>query len=185
METKNNNTSFVKQALSWMRENTKWTILIILVVAAYPAAKGAEFVFHQNPDNCSVCHLMDSHVDSYYESSHMDQAHEAAEVLCTDCHDSSLSSNVRMVGNYLIGNYEDFDPSVAQDDSMCADCHALDEVVEVTSAYGEFDPHGAFHGLNMDCNFCHRSHEAQIDYCSYCHLNGGQIMVEEAAVIED
>ena len=90
---------------NWFKISVYFNIAVV-VIAALVAADG--YVVHQsdtNPQLCATWHLMESHVDSYLTSNHLDNVHEQANVECKDCHDYPLQAEITSGINYLIGNY--------------------------------------------------------------------------------
>lgn len=180
----------VGQASTPSRRLPRWFIgsvivNIILVVGAVGVASGAAII-HQsdtNPNFCANCHIMQPNVESYLTSNHLDNVHAEAGVQCKECHsDYGIPEEVISGINYITGNY-----SVNQegnilkrdfDDDLCTQCHGTIEEVAVSTDFLFYNPHGGLMG-DFTCDTCHVSHGEQIDYCSECHTNGGQRMVED------
>ena len=160
--------------------------IVVIGVAALGLAGMA--VIHQsdtNPNFCAMCHVMQPNVSSYLTSNHMDSLHMQAGVECKDCHDYTVVEEVKSGINFAIGNYE-----INQNgellkqkypDSMCLECHISYSHIADQTYLVERNPHSNHNG-QLRCNTCHISHGDQIDYCSGCHENGGQRMVEDKAM---
>ncbi len=175
----------------------KWGVLqysilanVVLVVAAVIALSGMA-VIHQsdtNPEFCGTCHIMDREVNSYLTGNHLDNAHYQAGVECKDCHDYPVSAEITsgisfLTGNYVATEHEGSLSLVQRDfgDEICTQCHISMEHVAEKTDYLVRNPH-ASHFTDLTCSSCHLSHGTQIDYCSQCHENGGQRMVEDLGV---
>ena len=125
---------------------------------------------------------MDENVNSYLTSNHLDNVHLQAGVQCKDCHDYPVSAEISSGVNFLMGNYN-VGPDgkllkVQYDDQMCLDCHISYAFMGRATDYLFRNPHNNHNG-ELECRACHMSHEAQIDFCSSCHSNGGQRMIED------
>lgn len=157
-------------------------ILIFLVIAG---GAGGGYLLHlsnTSPEFCGTCHVMDKNVNSYLTSNHLDNVHFQAGVQCKGCHDYPVSAEVASGVNFLTGNYQ-VDPNgdllkVEYDDQMCLDCHISEEFMARATDFLPRNPHDN-HNEDLECRTCHMSHEAQIDFCSSCHTNGGQRMIED------
>jgi len=158
--------------------------LIFLVIAG---GAGGGYLLHlsnTSPAFCGTCHVMDKNVSSYMNSNHLDNVHFQAGVQCKDCHDYPVSAEIDSGVNFLVGNYS-VGPDgellkVEYDDQMCLDCHISYPFMARATDYLFRNPHNNHNG-ELECRTCHMSHEAQIDFCSSCHTNGGQRMIEDEA----
>jgi hypothetical protein len=162
-----------------------FVVVIILIFLVIVGGAGGGYLLHlsnTSPEFCSTCHVMDKNVNSYLTSNHLDNVHYQAGVQCKGCHDYSVSAEVASGVNFLMGNYR-VDPNgdllkVEYDDQMCLDCHISDAFLAKATDYLFRNPHNN-HNEDLQCRSCHMSHEAQIDFCSGCHTNGGQRMIED------
>ncbi len=152
-----------------------------LVIVALVA--GSAFVVHlsdTDPNFCGTCHVMQAHVTSYFTSGNLDNVHQQSGVLCKDCHDYPLDQEIKAGVDYLTNNYvvDDTGELARRDfgDEICTQCHISMEHVAVQTDFLRFNPHNSGMG-EFTCNTCHLSHGEQIDYCSECHINGGQRMI--------
>ncbi|MAT41915.1 MAG: hypothetical protein CL609_06210 [Anaerolineaceae bacterium] len=157
-------------------------ILIFLVVAASASGGYLLHLSNTSPEFCGSCHLMDENVNSYLTSNHLDNVHFQAGVECKECHDYSVGAEISSGVNFLLGNYS-VSPNgellkVQYDDQMCLDCHISYEFMGRATDYLFRNPHNNHNG-ELECRACHMSHEEQIDFCSSCHSNGGQRMIED------
>ncbi len=159
-------------------------ILIFLVIAGGASGGYLLHLSNTSPEFCSTCHVMDRNVSSYMTSNHLDNVHFQAGVQCKDCHDYPVSAEIASGVNFLVGNYS-VGPDgellkVEYDDQMCLDCHISVEFMARATDFLARNPHDN-HNDDLNCRTCHMSHEAQIDFCSSCHTNGGQRMIEDEA----
>jgi len=166
------------------------TIGIILAFVLVAGVGTGGFLVHlsdTSPEFCATCHVMERNVTSYLTSNHLDNVHNQANVQCKDCHDYPVVAEVSSGVNYLIGNYSVGTDgellAVKYSDDMCLQCHISDEFLASSTDYLERNPHDNHNG-DLDCSTCHISHGEQINYCSSCHDNGGQRMIEEIAAEE-
>lgn len=157
-------------------------ILVFLVIAAGTSGGYLLHLSNTSPEFCGTCHIMEENVNSYLTSNHLDNVHLQAGVQCKDCHDYPVSAEISSGVNFLMGNYN-VGPDgkllkVQYDDQMCLDCHISYAFMGRATDYLFRNPHNNHNG-ELECRACHKSHEAQIDFCSSCHSNGGQRMIED------
>ncbi|MBN1316164.1 MAG: cytochrome c3 family protein [Anaerolineales bacterium] len=170
-----------KKSPNWFKISV---IANIVLIAGAGLGLAGMAVIHQsdtNPNFCALCHIMEPNVSSYLTSNHLDSLHMQAGVECKDCHDYTVVEEVKSGINYMIGNYEinqngDLLKQKYSDD-MCFQCHISYSYIADQTSFLENNPHSNHNG-QLHCNTCHISHGDQIDYCSGCHENGGQRMVE-------
>jgi nitrate/TMAO reductase-like tetraheme cytochrome c subunit len=158
-------------------------VIVVLLIVGF----GGMAVIHEsdtNPNFCGTCHLMQPQVTSYLTNNHMDNFHMRANVECKQCHDYSVVAEATSGVNFLIGNYEvNKDGALLQrkyPDSMCFKCHVSYTSIANQTSFLPRNPHSNHNG-QLHCYECHISHGAQIDYCSGCHENCGQRMIEDSA----
>ena len=154
----------------------------IVLVAGVGVALASMAILHQsdvNPNFCSTCHIMEPYVDSYLTSNHLDNVHAQANVQCKQCHsDYDIPAEIESGIKFITGNYDKDMPQRRFDDHVCTQCHISMEFLAKTTDYLRRNPH-ASHWPDLKCRSCHISHGEQIDYCSECHENGGQRMIED------
>lgn len=157
-------------------------ILIFLIIVGGASGGYLLHLSNTSPEFCGTCHIMEKNVNSYLTSNHLDNVHFQANVQCKDCHDYPVSAEISSGFNFLVGNYT-VGPDgellkVEYDDQMCLDCHISNEFMARATDFLYRNPHDNHNG-ELECRTCHMSHEAQIDFCSSCHNNGGQRMIED------
>lgn len=156
-------------------------ILIFLVIAGGASGGYLLHLSNTSPEFCGTCHIMNRNVNSYLTSNHLDNVHFQAGVQCKDCHDYPVSAEFASGINFLVGNYSVGKDGellkVQYDDQMCLDCHISYAFMAKATDFLYRNPHNNHNG-ELECRTCHMSHEAQIDFCSGCHSNGGQRMIE-------
>ncbi len=182
-ETEQGKTSSVvkKRKINWGKASIAANIA--LLVAVILVAAGAVIIHESdtNPEFCGTCHIMQDKVTSYMEGTYLDHIHAESGVMCKDCHsDYTIPDEIQGGIAYITNNYEVDEngalPVRDFGDEICTQCHISRENVERQTDYLYYNPHFTAMGI-FTCNTCHPSHAEHIDYCSTCHLNGGQRMI--------
>lgn len=164
----------------------KPAITIAVIVVVLVVAGAGAWVWHEQPSFCgTVCHdTMQEHVDNFYgtdESGGAGQAyvHMQAGENCLSCHNPNIQTQIEEVQSQLTGDFEPLELGSRYyiDNDTCLSCHggSYEALAETTADLGDYNPHANPHG-QMNCNECHKGHEAQVDVCGQCHDNGGQEM---------
>lgn len=170
-----------KKALICIRKKT-FLISILAVIAFLVIVAGGFTVDHisrTNPNFCGICHNMQDHVTSYLTSNHLDFVHNKAGVGCKNCHfDYSIPEELSSAVKYITGDYEVPFKKIRVGSEQCLRCHIDVKYQAKNSIALTRNPHDNHNG-DLRCTTCHMSHDAQIDFCSDCHDNGGQMMIEE------
>jgi hypothetical protein len=169
---------------NWLKISLGANIAIVVLAVL---GLGGVAVIHQsdtNPNFCGLCHIMQPNVTSYLSSNHLDAVHQQAGVQCKDCHDYPVTAEVASGVKFILGNYAVTPQGELlkrkYDDQMCLKCHVSNDHQAIATDYLPRNPHNSHWGV-LPCNSCHFSHVAQFDYCSQCHENGGQRMIENPA----
>ncbi len=140
---------------------------------------GVDHISRTNPYFCATCHNMQAHVTSYTTSNHLDHAHMQAGVGCKQCHSNyGIPEETASIVNYVSGNYSVPFAKIKVKDEMCLQCHISNAHVAQKTDFLARNPHQN-HNIGLRCTACHISHGEQVDYCSSCHENGGQRMIED------
>lgn len=155
------------------------TAVVVVLLLAVGATGVAAYNYHDSPEFCGTCHIMQSYVDTYVddEMHYLANKHAAAGVTCMDCHsDYELPDQVDGLITYIEGDYRDPLRRRKFDNEMCFGCHNHDSYEEIaarTATIWELaanrNPHDSPHYENLECNVCHRSHRESEIYCSECH----------------
>ncbi len=155
------------------------SVALIASLSINVAALGTTYLDNYartHPEFCGTCHVMRRYVDSYLTGNHMDNIHKQADVGCGDCHTGfTLAHGLRSVWRYVAGDYEPVLSRRSYDQSMCTRCHISMLYHADRTDFLVRNPHLS-HWPDLTCGDCHLSHDAQFDYCSGCHDNGGQRM---------
>jgi cytochrome c nitrite reductase small subunit len=162
------------------RRTCTWPgIALVAVLSLNLAAAGVLSVDHYSraqPRFCAACHAMKLYVDSYLTSDHMDNIHWQANVGCRDCHSGyTVLDELKSAWRYVWGDYPNVLERRAFDQAMCIRCHISMPYHAARTDFLVRNPHLS-HWPDMVCGDCHLAHDRQIDYCGYCHDNGGQRM---------
>lgn len=157
--------------------------LVLLLVFIVLVIGISGFSFHSytktNPSFCASCHNMESHVTSYLTSNHLDNVHSQANVMCKDCHSNyTVFDETKSLFTYISGDYDEIFTKRKFDSEMCLQCHISMEYQAEQTVYLARNPHDS-HYPELQCTTCHAAHSNQVDYCSQCHDNGEQRMIEK------
>jgi nitrate/TMAO reductase-like tetraheme cytochrome c subunit len=150
-----------------------FAVLLVVVVIGGVGAIGL-WQYHERPEFCAACHIMQPYLDSWQQSDYGAHAHAAQDVTCLECHVPTTQQQVDELLVYVQG---DFTVPLAEREygnDFCFDCHesnehtSYDEVAQLTSGL-ELNPHSSHLVGQIDCNLCHKMHDPSADYCAYCH----------------
>jgi hypothetical protein len=166
-------------------------VLIVLAVLFVLGAGGGLGVMKasDNPAFCTLCHNMQKYYDSFtfsqteeetgagYDLLAKRHADSADQLVCHDCHEASLLTQVEEGVKFLTGNY--LDPLTRRNfgNQFCLDCHDFEEVKAITRErfaemsappFNVANPHDSHNG-DLDCSVCHRMHQKETLLCAQCH----------------
>lgn len=171
-----------------LSKKTKIVLLIVVLAAALALLGGAEAAskyMADNPEACGKCHLMQPYVQSYFGSEHLDNVHAGNKpaTKCERCHKQNLLQKGGELISFLSGTKSVTGKGVATQPA-CLSCHDTASIIESVQEQPDFAaaPQNSYH-LNSDnakacrdmraelvqCQDCHKSHDAPVDYCSTCH----------------
>jgi hypothetical protein len=176
----------------WQGLSKKWRLIIgiIPVIVILAIAIGVSITlnyFAENPSACGNCHIMQTYVNSYYDSNLMDSVHAKAEpeVKCKDCHQVTLVQQTKELIDFVTGNYETPLKQNVQIQNRCINCHTLNATVGAIRSKPEFteDQKLSYHltvengkvgcydgrAAIVGCQDCHGAHKAGVNYCIQCH----------------
>lgn len=157
-----------------MRSNTlnrrkSWIILgsvaVVIIVAGVAAWK-----YHQQPQFCGLCHIMDPYVASWESSDLLAEAHADDGVTCLECHEPTVRQQVDELVKFVSNDYQNPLEERKFDDQWCFRCHEHDSRDAVLQLTQDLDPnpHDTYHG-EMECSACHNAHRESVNYCTECH----------------
>ncbi len=130
--------------------------------------------YHEQPQFCATCHIMDPYLESWQDSDYGAYAHAVDDVACLDCHEPTTEQQVHEVVVYMQGDFTVPLQEREFGNEFCFDCHLPNEhttyekVIQLTTGF-ELNPHSSHLVGQIDCNLCHKMHDASDDYCGYCH----------------
>jgi len=130
--------------------------------------------YHERPQFCATCHIMEPYLESWVSSDYGAYGHAVENVACLDCHVPTVQQQVDELVVYLKGDFAV--PLEQRDfgDDFCFQCHlpnehASEEQVIQLTAGREVNPHDSHLVGEMDCETCHKMHGTSEDYCAGCH----------------
>ncbi len=153
------------------------------------AAGGAGFWwYHEQPQFCGICHLMDAYVESWQGSDLLAQEHGEEAVACLDCHEATIEEQVRELVVYVSGEFRVPLKERRYPAEECFACHlpnehtSWQEVIERTRDYvvtgkviNPHDPHAGLEEMSQyECYSCHKMHRDSpgVNFCYTCHHAG-------------
>jgi len=156
---------------------SKKRIVVIAVLLGVVVLGGVGAVgfwqYHEQPEFCGTCHIMDPYLESWQSSDYGAAAHAEQGVACLDCHEPTVQQQMDELVMYVQG---DFAVPLEQREfgvEFCFDCHeanehtGYEEVIQRTEGL-EINPHDSHLG-EMECGTCHKMHQSSEDYCAQCH----------------
>ncbi len=180
----------IKERWQGLSKKRRLIIIIIPTIVILGIAGGVPITlkyFADNPSACGNCHIMQPYVESYYDSNFIDSVHSKAElaVKCKDCHYVTLVQQTKELIAFVTGNYEIPLKQSVQVQNRCISCHTIKETIGVIRSKPEFieNPRLSYHltvengkvgcydgrAALVECQDCHRAHEAGVNYCIQCH----------------
>jgi cytochrome c nitrite reductase small subunit len=136
--------------------------------------------YHEKPESCASCHIMDPYLESWEMSGLGANAHGEEGVVCLDCHQPTLEQQLSELVVYLQGDYEIPLKGLKYPMESCFQCHehgSYEEIIAVTEGLEEeagANPHDSHYG-EMECRLCHKMHDESESYCGQCHTFGFQV----------
>jgi len=146
-------------------------LLGVVVIGGVGAV--AAWKYHELPQFCGTCHIMDPYVASWQASDLGAHAHAVEDVACLDCHEPTVQQQVDELVVYMQGDFAVPLEERQFGTQFCFDCHLpnehtrYEEVIQLTAGL-ELNPHDSHLG-QMDCEICHKTHKPSEDYCAPCH----------------
>lgn len=148
-------------------------VLLGVVVIGGVGAIGL-WTYHERPEFCATCHIMEPYLESWVSSDYGAYEHALEGVSCLECHVPTVEEQVHELVVYMQGDYEVPLEEMEVSEEFCYDCHlddehaSLEQVMQRT-ADREVDPHDSHLIGEMECDTCHSMHKASADYCAECH----------------
>jgi len=157
-------------------------MIIVLCVVVVVGGVGAAYLwnYHEEPEFCATCHIMDPYLETWQSAEYGAGAHAEYEIECLDCHVPTLEQQVHELVVYVQGDYEIPLSELKYPKESCYECHehgTYEEIVEMTAELEETvgaNPHASHYG-EMECRLCHKMHKESEDYCAQCHAWGWQV----------
>ena len=153
-----------------------WGIAGIIIVAVIAVGGSLLWSYHDNPQFCATCHIMQPYLDSWESPPLLANKHSDNNTSCLDCHPFDIMQSANEVFVYIMQNYETPLTERQFPKEWCFECHehgSYEELVQRTQDYtvedvnhNPHDPHIAGNE-EYECYFCHKMHktEAGINYC--------------------
>jgi len=151
---------------------------LVLFIAAIGG--GVLWNYHDEPEFCTTCHIMDPYLESWASPPLLANAHAEYDLSCLDCHPFQIMESAREVIVYVLGNYEDPLREREFSQEWCFQCHEHGSYEELKGRTAEMletvdrNPHDSHLG-ELRCSICHKMHRLSDDFCAQCH---GEISLE-------
>jgi cytochrome c nitrite reductase small subunit len=178
-----------RRALRLLRRLLKIVgILVVIVVSVVVVGTVAvwghfwEFrVGDPSSSSCATCHVLDSYVETQYDTNMEVGMHTVRGIGCVDCHELDLEQQLHETVSYLSQDYRLPFIRVRYEMDTCFKCHehgSYDQIAWRTTDLGVTDaqagghianPHQPPHYSNLECNSCHRMHTPSTLLCWECH----------------
>jgi hypothetical protein len=161
----------VKDWWSHISKKRRLVLVIALVAVAVVAVGGlALWEYHENPQFCGTCHIMQTYVESWKSEPFLAYAHAEAGVTCLMCHEPTIQQQVDEVVKFVTKDYETPLSEREFPNEFCFGCHEHGSYAEVSqrTAGLALNPHDSHFG-ERDCTLCHNVHRDSQDYCAPCH----------------
>ena len=152
-----------------MKRRNIWVIVGVVVVVVIIAGV-ALWNYHEQPQFCAICHIMQPYLDSWESPPLLAYAHAEDNVTCLECHEPTIQQQVDEGIKFVKNDYENPLEERTFDHEWCFRCHEHASYEDVTQRTEELElnPHESHYG-EMECGICHKVHRASEDYCAQCH----------------
>jgi cytochrome c nitrite reductase small subunit len=144
-------------------------VLLAVVVLGGAGAMGF-WQYHERPEFCATCHIMEPYLASWLDSEYGAHGHATEDVTCLECHVPTIEQQINELVVYVQGDYEIPLEELDYPQDQCFQCHehgSYEEVVQLTADL-ELNPHDSHFG-EVECDTCHNMHGPSADYCAECH----------------
>ena len=160
-----------------MSRKRRLAIAILSAIILLGVVGGVGFwKYHEQPQFCGICHIMDPYLESWQGSDLLAYAHAQEAVTCLNCHEPTLQQQMQELEVYVRGEFTVPLKERKFPVEFCFDCHlphehtSYEEIIQRTAGL-ELNPHDShISEINeMDCSICHKMHKPSEDYCAQCH----------------
>jgi len=153
-----------------LKKRKTW-IILGAVLAALLVLIGGAWIYHEQPQFCATCHIMQPYLDSWTETGYLARAHGEADVDCLTCHVATIEQQVDELVKFVSNDYETPLQEREFGDEWCLRCHEHGSYAQVAQLTANLDPnpHEDSHFGQLQCTACHNTHRASEDYCGQCH----------------
>ncbi|HEM62267.1 MAG TPA: cytochrome c3 [Chloroflexi bacterium] len=137
--------------------------------------------YHERPEFCATCHIMEPYLESWVSSDYGAYEHALESVTCLECHVPTVEQQVHELVVYMQGDYEIPLRELKYAKEDCYQCHehgTYEQIAEMTADLEETvgaNPHASPHYGDLDCRLCHKMHKDSEDYCAQCHTWGFEV----------
>jgi cytochrome c nitrite reductase small subunit len=145
-------------------------VIVGLAAVVVIVAGVAGWNYHEQPQFCATCHVMQPYLESWNGTGLLAYAHAEEGVTCLECHEPTIQQQVDELVTFVTNDYEIPLEEREFDQEWCLRCHehgSYEEVAQRTEEL-EWNPHDSHYG-EMECSICHKVHRASEDYCAQCH----------------
>lgn len=149
------------------------SLLIMGVVATIVIVAGSVlWSYHDDPQFCATCHLMDPYLESWNSPPSLANVHREAGQECLDCHPFKVTQAASEVVKYITRNHDTPLEERRMPQEECFRCHEVktySELARLTpiTAESHLNPHESHYG-ELECGVCHKMHRTQVYYCAQC-----------------
>lgn len=163
----------------------KTLIIIGVVVIVLVAAGIGLWKYHEQPQFCSLCHIMKPYVEGWKNSDYLVKAHADTGITCLKCHEPAIQQQVEELVKFIKKDYRVPLKQRRFPDDWCFRCHehgSREELIARTQGYvvnnTQVNPHNPHPNSTevetLPCYSCHKMHRESpgIDYCYSCHHKG-------------
>jgi hypothetical protein len=94
--------------------------------------------YHEQPQFCATCHIMQPYLESWQSSDFLAQAHAQEEVTCLECHEPTIQQQVEEGIKFVTNDYENPLKEREFDQEWCLRCHehgSYEQLIELTQDY--------------------------------------------------
>jgi formate-dependent nitrite reductase cytochrome c552 subunit len=182
-----------------LKRRNIWVIVGVAAVVVIIIAGVALWNYHEQPQFCATCHIMQPYLESWESSPFLAYAHAEEEVTCLECHEPTIEQQVHELIVTVKGDYDNPLQEREFPKEECFECHeheSYEQLIELTKDYAvdgeQINPHvytvdsealapdayivdseapDPHDSEQGECYQCHKVHRESpgIDYCYECH----------------